>query len=65
MDSTFAVGNAVKDSIQMEMNSLTQAKAMMEDTRKRMSSNGVDPTFARYRPQIMEEAFVYNGEPDY
>ncbi len=50
----------------MEMNSLTQAKAMMEDIRRRMRSNGVDPNFDRfYRDKIMEEGYSYTGEPDY
>ena len=48
------------------MNSLTQAKAMMEDIRRRMISNGVDPTFAIFnRAKIMEEGYSYSGEPDY
>lgn len=50
----------------MEMNSLTLAKAMMEDIRRRMISNGVDITFATLnRAKIMEEGYSYNGEPDY
>ena len=54
----------------MEMNSLTQAKALMEDIRKRMTSSNisysVDQNFeSLYRAKIMEEGFAYSGEPDY
>ena len=48
------------------MNSLTLAKAMMEDIRRRMISNGVEPSFATLnRAKILEEGYSYNGDPDY
>lgn len=55
----------------MEMNSLTQAKALMEDIRKRMTSSNISYSVDRnfeslYRAnKMMEEGFAYSGEPDY